>query len=91
MVDFPSNSLVSEDGLLYQSTTGNYALSSPTFQQSLYEVFSKNVTLGAEGMIFLLLSVVLLVLQLIIANRKGYHEIMSFIMFLQVMGLTRIR
>lgn len=28
--------------------------------------------------------------QLIIANRKGYHEMISFVMFLQVMGITRI-
>ena len=33
----------------------------------------------------------LLVFQLVITNRKGYHEMMAFIMLLQVMGLTRIR
>jgi hypothetical protein len=29
--------------------------------------------LGAEGIVFLILSVLLLVFQLVIANRKGYH------------------
>lgn len=42
VVDFPANSLVSADGLLYQSTTASYALSDPIFQQSLYEVFFKD-------------------------------------------------
>jgi hypothetical protein len=41
--------------------------------QSYYQTFSKNVTLGAEGMIFVILSLLLLGMQLVIANRKGYH------------------
>lgn len=42
-------------------------------------------------MTFILLSIVLLVFQLIIVNRKGYHEMVSFIMLLQVLGISRIR
>ena len=91
VIDFPANSLVSADGLLYQSTTASYALSDPIFQQSLYEIFSKDLTLGAEGIVFVLLSLVLLVFQLVITNRKGYHEMMAFIMLIQVMGLMRIQ
>lgn len=49
------------------------------------------MTLGAEGIVFLILSLLLLTFQLIITDRKGYHEMMSFIMLLQVMGITRIR
>lgn len=59
--------------------------------QSYYSVFSKDVTLGAEGMIFVILSLLLLGMQLVIANRKGYHEALAFIMTLQVLGLTRAR
>jgi hypothetical protein len=91
VVDFPGTALISADGLLYQSTTGSYSLSDPIFQQSLYQVFAKDITLGAEGMVFLVLSLLLLIFQLVIANRKGYHEMMAFIMFLQVMGISRIR
>jgi len=36
VVDFPGTTLVSADGLLYQSTTGSFSLSDPSFQQSLY-------------------------------------------------------
>jgi hypothetical protein len=57
--------------------------------QSFYSTFSKNPALGAEGMIFVVLSVLLLGMQLVIANRKGYHEMLSFIMVLQVLGLMR--
>lgn len=32
-----------------------------------------------------------MVFQLVIANRKAYHEMLSFIMLLQVIGITRIR
>jgi hypothetical protein len=35
--------------------------------------------------------VLLLIFQLVIANRKGYHEMLSFIMLLQVLGISRIR
>lgn len=35
-VDFPGTALISADGLLYQSTTGSYALSDPIFQQTYY-------------------------------------------------------
>jgi hypothetical protein len=42
-------------------------------------------------MIFVILSLLLLTMQLIIANRKGYHEALSFIMTLQVLGITRAR
>jgi hypothetical protein len=38
----------------------------------------------------LILSQLLLIFQLVIANRKGYHEMMSFIMLLQVLGVSRI-
>lgn len=72
-MNFPANSLVSSDGLLYQSTTASFSLSSPIYMQSYYSVFSKDVTLGAEGMIFVILSLLLLGMQLVIANRKGYH------------------
>ncbi len=41
--------------------------------QSYYSVFSKDITLGAEGMIFVILSLLLLAMQLVITNRKGYH------------------
>lgn len=34
---------------------------------------------------------ILLIFQLVIANRKGYHESMAFIMLLQVLGIFRIR
>ena len=91
VVDFPGTTLISADGLLYQSTTGSYALSDPIFQQSYYQIFSKNVTYETEGIVFILLSVLLLIFQLVIANRKGYHEMMAFIMFLQVMGITRVK
>ena len=91
VVDFPGTTLVSADGLLYQSTTGSFSLSDPSFQQSLYQIFGKDLTLGAEGIIFIILSILLLIFQLVIANRKGYHEMMAFIMFLQVMGISRIR
>ena len=47
VIDFPATALVSSDGLLYQSTTASYSLSDPTFQQSVFTVFSKNITLGA--------------------------------------------
>ena len=73
VVDFPANSLVSADGLLYQSTTASFPLSDPIFQQSFYEAFSKSITMGIEGIVFILLSMVLLIFQLVIANRKGYH------------------
>lgn len=91
VINFPANSLVSSDGLLYQSTTGSFPLSSPIYMQSYYSVFSKDVTLGAEGMIFVILSLLLLGMQLVIANRKGYHEALAFIMTLQVLGITRAR
>lgn len=39
----------------------------------------------------MLLSVLLLIFQLVITNRKGYHEMMAFIMLLQVFGISRIR
>ena len=71
VVNFPGTKLVSADGLLYQSTTASYALSDPSFQQSYFLIFGKNVTLGAEGIVFILLSIVLLIFQLVIANRKG--------------------
>jgi len=73
VIDFPANSLVSSDGLLFQSTTASFPLSDPTFQQSVFTVFSKDIKLGAEGMIFILLSLLLLGFQLVIVNRKGYH------------------
>jgi hypothetical protein len=73
VVDFPANSLISSDGLLFQSTTGAYTLADPIFQQSLYKYFAKNDSYGAEGIIFILLSILLLIFQLVIANRKGYH------------------
>lgn len=47
VVDFPGNSLVSADGLLFQSTTGTFSLSNPIFQRSLYDYFFKNDTYGA--------------------------------------------
>ena len=47
VIDFPATALVSSDGLLYQSTTGTFALSNPVFQQSLFEIFYKNVSYGA--------------------------------------------
>ena len=72
-IDFPAGSLQSSDGLMYQSTTASFALSSPIFMKSYYSVFKKNVTYGAEGMIFVILSLLLLGMQLVIANRKGYH------------------
>ena len=73
VVDFPGNTLVATDGLLFQSTTGSFSLSDPIFQKSLYEYFFKNDSYGAEGIIFILLSILLLIFQLVIANRKGYH------------------
>ena len=73
VVDFAGDALISADGLLYQSTTGSYSLADPVFQASLYEYFYKNDNLGAEGIIFILLSLLLLTFQLIITNRKGYH------------------
>ena len=82
---------MSSDGLLYQSTTASFALSSPIFQQSLFAAFSQDIRLGAEGIVFILLSLLLLLSQLIITNRKGYHEMVSFIMFIQVLGIARIR
>ena len=91
VVDFPGNSLISTDGLLFQSTTGSFSLSDPIFQRSLYDYFFKNDTYGAEGMIFILLSILLLIFQLVITNRKGYHEMLSFIMLLQALGISRIR
>lgn len=91
VVDFPGTSLISADGLLYQSTTGSYSLSNPVFQASYFAIFSKDVSLSIEGIVFILLSILLLIFQLIIANRKGYHEMMAFIMLLQVLGITRIR
>ena len=36
VVDFPGNTLVTSDGLYFQSTTASYALSDPVFQQSVY-------------------------------------------------------
>lgn len=89
VVNFPAGSLVSANGQLYQSTTATFALSDPIFLSSYYAVFAKNITYGAEGMVFILLSVLLIIIQLVIANRKGYHEIMSFIMALQIVGLIR--
>ena len=47
VVDFPASSLVSSDGLLYQSTTASFPLSNPIFQQSLFKVFSQDIRLGA--------------------------------------------
>jgi hypothetical protein len=91
VVDFQGGVLVSADGTIFTSTTDSFALSSPIYAQSYYNAFKKDITTGAEGMVFILLSLVLLVIQLVIANRKGYHEIMSFIMVLQVVGITRIR
>lgn len=91
VINFEAGVLVSSDGTIYQSTTGNFAMSSPIFSQSFYEAFSKDISSGAEGMIFILLSIILLVFQLVITNRKGYHEILAFIMVLQVLGITRIR
>ena len=90
VVDFPANSLVSVDGLMYQSTTGAFDLSDPTFQQSVFKAFSQDVRMGGEGVMLILLSLLLLIFQLMIANRKGYHEVVSFIMFIQVLGLSRI-
>ena len=46
--------------------------------------------LGALGIVFIVVSLVLLAFQLVIANRKGYHEMMAFIMFIQVVGILRI-
>ena len=91
MIDFPAGSLVSADGLNYQSTTATFPLNSPIFIQSVYEQLNKNDLLASEGIIFILLTLILLIIQLIIANRKGYHEILSFIMVLQVIGFIRTR
>lgn len=73
VIDFPAGSLVSGDGLLYQSTTASFPLSSPIFMKSYYNAFKKDITYGAQGMIFVILSLLLLGMQLVIANRKGYH------------------
>ena len=91
VIDFPAGSLVSSDGLNYQSTTARFDLSSPIFMESIYEAFSKSDLLAAEGIIFILMSVILLAIQVIIANRKGYHEMLAFVMILQVIGILRTR
>jgi hypothetical protein len=36
VVDFPGTTLISSDGLLYQSTTSSYSLADASFQQSIY-------------------------------------------------------
>lgn len=73
VVDFQGGALVTSDGTIFTSTTSSFSLSSPIFTQSYYNAFSKNITTGAEGMVFILLSIVLLIIQLVITNRKGYH------------------
>ena len=73
VVDFPAQSLVSADGLMFQSTTGTFELSNPIFQQSLFKTFSQDLRMGAEGVMLILMSLVFLFFQLMIANRRGYH------------------
>jgi thiosulfate reductase cytochrome b subunit len=57
--------------------------------KSYFTAFSDNPTLGTEGLLFIILSIIILGFQLVIANRKAYHEALSFIMSLQVIGLLR--
>jgi hypothetical protein len=83
--------LIAADGTVYQSTTGSFSLSDPIFMSSYYNSLTKNIGYGAEGMIFVILSVLLLIIVLVIANRKTYHEVMSFIMTIQVLGLSRVK
>ena len=90
-IDFEGGVLRTETGIVFQTTTGSFSLTDPAFTSSVYENFGKNITYGAEGMVFLCIAVVLLVIQLVITNRKAYHEMLSFVMLLQIIGLIRVK
>lgn len=57
--------------------------------KSFFTAFSDDPTLQTEGLLFVILSVIILGFQLVIANRKAYHEALAFIMSIQVIGLLR--
>jgi len=72
-VNFKGGVLISRDGVLYQATTDSFSLSDPIFMASYYAVYQLDYILMAEGIVYSVLTLVLLIIVVSILNRKTYH------------------
>ena len=91
-VTFQNGTLLTADGLTYNQLTGTFSLSDPSFLNSYYSVFHNNSSLYIEGIIFCSVSFVFLMMAVFfLKNTKLIAECMSFVMMVQVFGLSRIR
>ena len=59
-VNFQAGTLLTSSGTVYNQLTGSVSLSNPSYLNSYYATFDRNLFLQAEGIIFILLSFILL-------------------------------
>jgi hypothetical protein len=72
-INFKGGVLISKDGVIYQSTTDAFSLSDPIFMASYYAIYQLDYVLMTEGIVYSVLTLVLLIIVISILNRKTYH------------------
>jgi len=90
-INFQAGTLLASNGSLYNQLSGTVSLSNPTFLNSYYHVFNRNIYMQAEGIIFVLISFLLLVGSYILKNNKLTAECLAFVAMIQIFGLSRVR
>lgn len=83
--------MVSEDGTPYSSTSDYFELDDPEFVSEYEEKVINDFTPQIPGIVIISMTIVLFTIVLAISEKRTHHEIMSFIMLLQCIGLLRMR
>ena len=90
-VNFPGGTMIARDGTAYSSTTDNFDLTDPEFNGSYYEAFVDNINNKIMGITYICIATVMFLIVISIPERRTHHEQMSFMLFLQCIGLSRMR
>jgi hypothetical protein len=78
--------------MAYNQLTASVNLNTPTFIQSYLAIFSQQLNLQAEGISFVLISLILLLCAIfLIKDVWLIHECMAFVQLVQIIGLSRVR
>ena len=83
--------MISEDGIPYSTTTDYFELDDPEFVSEYEEKVINDFTPQIAGIAIIALTFIIFTIVLAISEKRTHHEIMTFIMFIQCIGLLRMR
>lgn len=91
-ITFSAGALISANGSAYNQLTNEVSLTNPTFLSSYIQTFSQTNLIQAQGISFILLSFLLLLLSLFAASDVNINnDCMALVQLIQIYGLSRIR